>query len=144
MLKWKLRWELKVKLIMGFDFFIYYIYYFWVYDILYFYIGFDWFDDVIVCYIVMYIGCWKYELVYVKFLNFDRFLKVVVEDIDVYIDVEKDEDDCVWWCLKECWVCGGVDECWDNFKFKVFCWEDIDFWIICDFESNGGCDWLVM
>ncbi|KPM35096.1 hypothetical protein AK830_g11476 [Neonectria ditissima] len=92
----------------------------------------------------MYTGCRKHELVYAKPPNLDKILKTAAEDTDAYTDVENDTDECVRRRPKECWVCGGLDERWDNPKLKVLCWEDIDFWILRDPERNGGRDRLAM
>lgn len=92
----------------------------------------------------MYTGCRKHELVYAKLLNLDKLLAAAAEDTDAYTEVENEPDECVRRRPKECWVCGGLDERWDNHKLKVLCWENIDFWIIRDPERNGGRDRLAM
>ncbi|KAM5348918.1 hypothetical protein ACJ41O_008741 [Fusarium nematophilum] len=142
--KWKLRREPKAKPTMGPDFFIYHIHFLWVHDTSHFHIGLDRLDDATVRHFAMYTGCRKHELVYAKPPNLDKILKTAAEDTDAYTDVENDADECVRRRPKECWVCGGLDERWDNPKLKVLCWEDIDFWILRDPERNGGRDRLAM
>lgn len=142
--KWKLRREPKAKPTMGPDFFIYHIHFLWVHDTSHFHIGLDRLDDATVRHFAMYTGCRKHELVYAKPPNLDKLLKAAAEDTDAYTDVENEPDECVRRRPKECWVCGGLDERWDNPKLKVLCWEDIDFWIIRDPERNGGRDRLAM
>ncbi|KID95429.1 FluG domain-containing protein, partial [Metarhizium majus ARSEF 297] len=124
------------------DFFIYHIYFLWVQDTSHFHIGPDRLGEAIIRHICMFFCCRKHELVYAKPKNLKELVKKLDEESDAYTDVEHDSNECIPRRVKECWVCGQPDERTNNPKLKVLCWEDIEFWILCDPEGNGSRDRL--
>ena len=141
---WKLRCEPKIKPIIGPDFFIYHLYYHYVRDTSAFPIGLDRIDDVCLRQFYMYTGCRKHELIYAKPRDLEEKVKEYDEESDTYTDVDCTADKYIRPRVKTCWVCDEPDECENNPKLKILCWEDIDLWILRDPEKNGGRDRLGM
>lgn len=138
-----LRVEPKHKRVLGPAGFTYLAYFRWVRDTTTFKIGLDRLDDAFIRILLMWTGCRRHELVYSLPKDVKREIKEWDEESDAYTDVENSSDEYIQPRLKECWVCGGVDERTDA-MFKVLCWEDIDCWILHDPMGNGGRDYLTM
>ncbi|KAK3359289.1 hypothetical protein B0T25DRAFT_564309 [Lasiosphaeria hispida] len=120
------RREPKNKPIMGSDFFIYHLYYRWVRDTSAFPIGLDRIDDVCLRQFYMYTGCRKHELIYAKPRDLEAKVKEYDEESDAYTDVDCTTDEYIKPRVKTCWVCDEPDECDNNPKLKVLCWEDVN------------------
>lgn len=142
--KWALRCEPKIKPIMGPDFFMYHLHFFWVRDTSAFHIGLDRIDDACLRMFYVWTGCRKHELIYAKPKDLTAKVKEYDEELDAYIDVECSTDKCIKPRVNKCWVCGRVDERDSDPRLKVLCWEDIDLWILRDPDGNGGRDRLAM
>lgn len=142
--KWALRREPKIKPIMGPDFFMYYLHFLWVRDTSAFHIGLDRIDDACLRMFYMWTGCRKHELIYAKPKDLTAKVKEYDEESDAYTDVECSTDKYIKPRVKKCWVCDRVDVRDSDPRLKVFCWEDIDLWILRDPDGNGGRDRLAM